>query len=475
MVTGQKLTPTSVGADSELNSRSGWKGRALNGRGAVCYFCNGDSVVHRFSAKEDSVEPLPQSTVRATRSISPGKGPRILSLFSGAGGLDIGFETAGCRISASVESEEYACATLRRNFPGSTIVGPPSKSGDLGDLEPEDVFGAMPTEARSIDLLIGGPPCQPFSIAANQRFLKIDERFKRKGYRDGNRGGLLDRYFRYVLEVKPAAFFLENVPGIVEMDGGRRFSKMLGPLRRAGYKLAGPTVLDAVNFGVPQRRRRCFLLGVLKGPAPMLPNRIEEIPELSGEIRPRAVVHALADMNSALPNHVTREHTPNSIRRYKRLRFGEREPLGRVDRLDPRLPSKTIIAGGSNGGGRSHLHPYIARTLTVRESARLQTFPDDFVFEGSIARQFTQVGNAVPPQLAQILAYFVVRNVFDIKCTAPSPSSYLMRDEKLQVLCTRFWRESRKRKPEWLYDDSKKNDPARSAKKTRAVPLIPEG
>ena len=79
---------------------------------------------------------------------------------------------------------------------------------------------------------------------------------------------------------------------------------------------------------------------------------------------------------------------------------GEREQLGRVDRLDPTLPSKTVIAGGTNGGGRSHLHPEVPRTLSVRECARLQSFPDDFVFVGASARQFTQVGNAVPPVLA---------------------------------------------------------------------------
>src|SRR6185437_8187349 len=108
----------------------------------------------------------------------------------------------------------------------------------------------------------------------------------------------------------------------------------------------------------------------------------------------------LTGMPQDLPNRVTRRHAPESIARYKTLAFGQREQLGRVDRLDPRRPSKTVIAGGSGGGGRSHLHPFIARTLSVRECARLQTFPDKFVFLGPTARQFTQVGNAVPPVLA---------------------------------------------------------------------------
>ena len=95
--------------------------------------------------------------------------------------------------------------------------------------------------------------------------------------------------------------------------------------------------------------------------------------------------------------------------RYMELDFGQRDHLGRVDRLDPRLPSKTVIAGGNNGGGRSHLHPFIPRTLSVRECARLQTFPDNYEFVGTASRQFTQVGNAVPP----LFAFHIARSIYD--------------------------------------------------------------
>ena len=95
-----------------------------------------------------------------------------------------------------------------------------------------------------------------------------------------------------------------------------------------------------------------------------------------------------------------------------RLDYGERDQLGRVDGLDPALPSKTVIAGGTKGGGRSHLHPEIPRTLSVRESARLQTFPDNYFFEGPTARQFTQVGNAVPPVLAAQLGISLFKSYF---------------------------------------------------------------
>ena len=110
--------------------------------------------------------------------------------------------------------------------------------------------------------------------------------------------------------------------------------------------------------------------------------------------------------------HVTRKHQASSVLRYVKLPFGGRDKLGRVDRLHPMLPSKTVIAGGSSGGGRSHLHPSIPRTLSVRESARLQTFPDDYEFTGSHSRQFTQVGNAVPPVLATQLAWQIYQSFF---------------------------------------------------------------
>lgn len=125
--------------------------------------------------------------------------------------------------------------------------------------------------------------------------------------------------------------------------------------------------------------------------APILPTP-SETPTACGKVFERPLDGVL--------NHVTREHTAGSLERYMKLPYGSRDKLGRVDRLDPSKPSKTVIAGGMKGGGRSHLHPNFPRTLSVRECARLQTFPDDYEFMGAVARQFTQVGNAVPPLLA---------------------------------------------------------------------------
>jgi DNA (cytosine-5)-methyltransferase 1 len=168
--------------------------------------------------------------------------------------------------------------------------------------------------------------------------------------------------------------------------------------------------------------------------------------------RYRTVVEALVGMPSNIPNHLPRDHAPESIARYRTLEFGEREHLGRVDRLAPQAPSKTVIAGGSNGGGRSHLHPFIARTLTVRECARLQTFDDDYVFEGTSARQFTQVGNAVPPLLAEQLARHIQWRHFGRKLENDlHHGHYLMHNRSLDALTAELLEQSVNSKPEWIY------------------------
>jgi DNA (cytosine-5)-methyltransferase 1 len=380
----------------------------------------------------------------SSRRLNSSRGrPTVLSLFAGAGGLDVGFSAAGFESIGFVELEEWACDTLRANNPGALVIGPPDRSGDVRDVS-ISMLKAIDARAAKPDVIVGGPPCQPYSIAAAQRFLRGDERFKRTGHADKRRGGLFREFSRIVHEAEPRAFLLENVPGLLELDGGEAVGEMIGELERLGYHVSKPEVLEAANLGIPQRRRRVFILGSR-----------DVIPELPGSTGgPRlSVAHALAGMPTDLANHVPRRHAPTSIARYRQLAFGQREPLGRVDRLDPLLPSKTVIAGGSNGGGRSHLHPFVARTLTVRECARLQTFPDDFVFTGSSARQFTQVGNAVPPLLAEQLARSVAASIGEAVPRRLVSAPYLKADASAEDLAEQLLAEARIERPEWLYED----------------------
>ena len=319
----------------------------------------------------------------------------MVSFFAGCGGMDLGFEAAGFKHQCAFEFNELFCRTLRRNRPQWRIFGPPAHPGDVSRVDEIGEALARVVSNPFEGVFIGGPPCQPFSIASNQRFSKSGENFKRVGFDHKRNGGLLFDYIELVLEFRPAVFVIENVPGLRDIDGGSQLSSAVGALSRAGYDINQPVVLDAADFGVPQRRNRLFVIGTRLGRWIQLPPA-RQTHIGCGAVLPNGVPVA--------PNNETRKHKASSVARYMALDYGARDHMGRVDRLDPSLPAKTVIAGGSGGGGRSHLHPEIPRTLSVRECARLQSFPDDYVFVGPTARQFTQVGNAVPPVLAAQLA-----------------------------------------------------------------------
>lgn len=327
----------------------------------------------------------------------------VVSFFTGCGGMDLGFEAAGFKHVAAFEHNELFCKTLRRNRPGWHVFGPPIHSGDVS--KHEDIATALsPLVTVPFEgVFIGGPPCQPFSIASNQRFAKNGENFKRTGFEHEINGNLLFDFINLIIEFKPTAFVIENVPGLRDLDGGEQLAVAVESLKNCGYTVQEPFVLDAANFRVPQQRHRLFVIGSRT-------QKPFKHPQPSSELIGAGSV--LSTIGPELKNHETREHMACSVRRYMALDYGQRDQLGRVDRLNPILPSKTVIAGGTNGGGRSHLHPEIPRTLSVRECARLQTFPDNYVFVGPTARQFTQVGNAVPPVLAAQIGLAIIESFF---------------------------------------------------------------
>ncbi|WP_287130252.1 DNA cytosine methyltransferase [Candidatus Cyanaurora vandensis] len=327
----------------------------------------------------------------------------MVSFFSGCGGMDLGLEAVGYHHVAAFEINELFCKTLRRNRPNWNVFGPPTHSGDVSRFD--DIAEALTSLVQTPfeGLFVGGPPCQPFSIAANQRFARWSDDFKRVGFLHEKNGSLLFDFLRLIIEFRPQAFVIENVSGLRSIDNGAQLAMAVEQLQINGYHVEEPFVLNAAHYGVPQQRLRLFIIGtrgrsVFNRPVP----RAESIS--AGSILDSGIAKLL--------NSETREHKAESILRYMRLDYGRRDQLGRVDRLDPSLPSKTVIAGGTGGGGRSHLHPEIPRTLSVRECARLQTFPDNYVFIGASARQFTQVGNAVPPALAAQIGRSVWESYF---------------------------------------------------------------
>ncbi len=328
----------------------------------------------------------------------------IVSFFTGCGGMDLGFEAIGFEHVAAFEFNEIFCRTLRKNRPNWQVFGPPFGNGDVSKFD--EVVDALDPliHAPFEGVFVGGPPCQPFSIAANQRFSRSGDNFKRVGFAHEKNGNLLFDYVQLVLHFRPAVFVVENVPGLRDLDGGRQLQTAIEMLTEQGYTVNEPTVYNAADYGVPQFRERLIVVGS------RLPGSFEQ-PQKFDHVGAASVLENLPD---GAANHETRVHKAGSIARYMQLGYGQRDQLGRVDRLDPTLPSKTVIAGGTNGGGRSHLHPEIPRTLSVRECARLQTFPDDYIFLGPTARQFTQVGNAVPPVLAAVMAKQIADAYFQL-------------------------------------------------------------
>ncbi|WP_457649654.1 DNA cytosine methyltransferase [Profundibacter sp.] len=358
-----------------------------------------DDLVYRKSRALNWNGPKP-GQLKDFKKIA--KGIPIVSFFTGCGGMDLGFEAVGFKHIAAFEFNEIFCKTLRVNRPKWKVFGPPHFNGDVSKTE-EIIEQLAPVITSPFEgIFVGGPPCQPFSIAANQRFSKSGENFKRVGFAHEKNGGLLFDFVNFVVHFSPKVFVIENVPGLRDLDDGEQLGEAIRILQNAGYNVEEPEVWDAADYGIPQFRQRMFVVGSRT-------QGLFEMPQKRDHVGCGSV---LDDIPIGLENHETRKHAVGSVARYRVLDYGKRDQLGRVDRLTPTRPSKTVIAGGTNGGGRSHLHPEVPRTLSVRECARLQTFPDNYKFLGPTARQFTQVGNAVPPVLAATLATQIAKAFF---------------------------------------------------------------
>lgn len=332
-----------------------------------------------------------------------------VSLFSGCGGMDLGAEQSGhAQVVWAIDSDKYAVATYRRN------LGPHIVEGDIVSTKVPDV---------PCDILLAGPPCQDYSTLWNHDGLKTA------------RGNLFRQVARFLDELRPAAFILENVPGLLSANQGaawtlvrhalRSPSSFVSPRRaEAGVRYnISAQVVDMADLGVPQQRERLIVIGIRRG----LGVRPPAIPRpFAGR---RITVHEALDLDPLpddAPNHERGRDTPEVVERLKLIPPGgnydaipDGHPLavkGLIShvyrRLDPDKPAYTMIAAG--GGGTHGYHHTQARRLSNREKARLQGFPDDFVFEHGCGpgpresrsiypRVRRQVGNAVPPPGARVI------------------------------------------------------------------------
>lgn len=312
--------------------------------------------------------------------------PTVLDLFCGAGGFSAGFEQAGFKILAGIDSAPYALGTFYSNHDADAY------NLDLSALSPEEVLAEVGFAPNDVDVVIGGPPCQGHSGQGKQDS-------------DDARNKLMDDYLDILEHVQPRAFVMENVPGIQKTDGGVFLAGVLDRVKKMGYNIDSG-VLDADQFGVPQTRSRYFLVG-FRGGDPSLP-----VPPAAN---PTPVCEVLnrVQLRDDLPNNNWRKqmsaHDESTVDDYYATPLGV-DPYENSDqqvRLVLDHPGRTIVADNL------HFHPHQPRYLTVREAASLQTFPGDYRFFGGLVSQREQVGNAVPPMLAEHIAQVVRESLED--------------------------------------------------------------
>jgi DNA (cytosine-5)-methyltransferase 1 len=263
-----------------------------------------------------------------------------------------------------------------------------------------------------IELLVGGPPCQPFSVAGKRRALA------------DRRGDLIFEFVRLLAETRADAYLFENVPNLASVDSGEVLGDLLAALHELGYT-ATARVLFAADYGVPQMRKRLFIVGTREhGEIPMPPSATHAPRDTllaAGELRPyvtaREAVEDLPDVDEPgaelAANHEPTFHSEAMLKAFATLPPGKREPKSRHDRLHPDRPGYTLRAGTGNFSPLRPVHYQHDRVLTVRECARLQTFSDDFHWPDEQARlqQYRQVGNAVPPLLARAVGEHVAAHM----------------------------------------------------------------
>lgn len=319
-----------------------------------------------------------------------GNGMGYVSVFCGGGGLDLGFATAGFKPLFSSDVIPTYCDTIRTN-----LVGHLSEAHDITSLSGRDVVDRVQSE---VDVVIGGPPCQSFSILG-----------ARKSTSDP-RGQLVYEYARFIKEIDPQAFLFENVPGILTINKGRDWDELLKFFEaETGYHVQW-TKLNAVWFGAPQYRQRVIAIGFkskrhfdkFRWPQRIYSESYSQ-PEL-GKLPPRQAGLAFDDVDN-LPNHIIREHCERVRLRYSQVLPGDRDRKDHTDRVHLERPSGTVLVGSGAGGGRPFIHPVLHRHITVREAARLQSFPDWWQFSGGVTAAYRQVGNAVPPLMAKAIAH----------------------------------------------------------------------
>lgn len=337
---------------------------------------------------------------------------QTLSLFSGAGGLDIGFSDVGFNIVSSVEIEKKFCETLELN----TGAGKRFNHSKVNCIDIRDFKG---DNLGKIDFIIGGPPCQTFSAAGRRANGVL-------GTTDA-RGILFKEYVRLLKELSPKGFLFENVYGIVGAQGGEPWKEILKAFSDVGYKLFY-RILDAADYGVPQHRERLIIVGLKDGsfkfPKPTHgSDSIDDEQFYNAQTALDGVESLESDEENKLGGRYANlldDIPPGLNYSFYTEEMGHPNPVFAwrskfsdfLYKADPNTPVRTIKASGGAYTGPLH---WENRFFKLEEYKRLQTFPDDYIISGKKQVAVKQIGNSVPPQLARIMAIAIRQEVFNTK------------------------------------------------------------
>ena len=342
------------------------------------------------------------NTEEHSNQVEPIREYTAIELFAGAGGLGLGLETAGIKCSALNEIDHWACETLRTNRPNWNVIESDVKNVSFKNYK------------TKIDIVTGGFPCQSFSYAG-----------KKLGMEDA-RGTMFYEFARVVKETKPLICVGENVRGLMSHDEGRTIKGMISILDEIGYTPLPPKLLKAIFYNVPQKRERVILIGIRKDldasafefPKPYrklynLRDALKkgdlyptDVPKSNGSAYPEHKKQVLELVPQGgywrdLPIEVQKEYMGKSF-------FLGGGKTGMARRISWYEPSLTLTCSPAQKQ-TERCHPEETRPFTVREYARIQTFPDEWVFSGSVSQQYKQIGNAVPVNLAKEIGYSLIK------------------------------------------------------------------
>ena len=325
-----------------------------------------------------------------------------IDLFSGSGGFSLGFDREGFENIFSLDIEPNFCKTYKQNFPTHNLI-----EEDICKISNNDITKLV--KSKRVDVIIGGPPCQGFSIAGN-----IGRKFI-----DDPRNQLFKEFARVVKVVKPSFFVMENVARLYTHNKGKTRKEIVSTFQEMGYNVKCE-ILNSADYGVPQIRKRIIFIGSLINSKIKFPKK--EVEEY------KTVIEALdkfpklnSGEKSDIPNHIAMSHTEQMLTKMSYISDGGdrneipveiRPKTGDVRKYIKYKSNKPAVC--VTGDMRKIFHYEQNRALTVRELAELQTYPSDFIFMGSTISQQQQVGNSVPPKMAQAIAKTIKKLNYDV-------------------------------------------------------------